>query len=113
MKTTDNSSVVDQLREILKLTGISQKELAEMMDLKPSQMNLYFKDKSKMRADRFIDLLEILGIDVLQMIENRLNQLRHSSSSAQLDQSLFLVKLDRVKGTTRKSLKELIELLGA
>jgi len=104
---------MDGIKDLLVASGVRQKDLAEKMGMKASQMSLYFNGKSEMRADRFVELLEILGVDVEASIQNKLSELDHKNIPSQCGTSHMLIKLDRVRGTARKSLKDLIELLGA
>lgn len=106
-------SVMELVRDLVDLTDLKQKDVANQMGLKASQMNLYFNGHSEMRANRLVELLDILGINVQAEIQKRIRALKEERSVAHLDQFALAVKLGSVDQSTRKSLKSLIEQLGA
>lgn len=117
LSTSDETMAL--VREICREVGIKQRDLAAHLQLKPSQMNLYFSGKVEMRTDRLVRLLEILGIDLRQIIRERLQQIRgltpaaHSLSDDDvIDDSKILARIGRVKSPKRESLLRIIELLG-
>ena len=68
MKKTVTQVAID----ILKDSGLSQKKLAEKMELKSQQAVFrLLQAKNGMRADNFVKMMNILGYDVI--IRNRVN----------------------------------------
>lgn len=59
-------------KEIMKASGVSQKKLADKMDLKAQQavFNL-LNAKNGMRTDSFVKMMNALGYDVI--VRNRVN----------------------------------------
>jgi len=101
-----------KVRALSQSVGVSQKDLALNMGLKPSQLNLYFNDRAEMKASRFVELLELLGIDIDHLLEERLHRLRENSETI-IDDSNLYTKLGRLRGAKRKSLQKIICILGA
>lgn len=68
MRKTATQAAVD----IWKDSGLSQKKLAEKMELKSQQAAFnMLKAKNGMRADNFVKMMNILGYDVI--IRNKVN----------------------------------------
>lgn len=113
-----SDEVMSLVREICREVGIKQRDLAAHLNLKPSQMNLYFSGKVEMRTDRLVRLLEILGVDLRQSLRHRLDQIKGvnvtptSFDDESIDDSKILAKIGRVKSPKRESLLRIIELLG-
>ncbi|WII72465.1 helix-turn-helix transcriptional regulator [Bdellovibrio sp. 22V] len=102
-----------RIREACSLLGIRQKDLAESLQLKPSQMNLYFQGKVEMRTDRLLPLLEILGIDLERQLEERIRELGDTTTSLQNSENKVLAKIGRLDEYKRQSLLRIIHILGS
>lgn len=107
--TPSDSTLISRVKLLAQLTGISQKDLALNLGLKPSQMNLYFNEKAEMKANRLVDLLRVLGVDVESLIEEKIKALE---SSSEIDDATLHAKLGRVSGRKKKSLLKIIKILG-
>lgn len=107
--TSSEPSLISRVKLLAQLIGISQKDLALNLGLKPSQMNLYFNEKAEMKANRFVDLLKVLGVDVETLLEEKIRSLQ---SSSEIDDATLHAKLGRVTGRKKKSLLKIIKILG-
>lgn len=74
--STDNQSFMALVRQVCENMGIRQKDLAASLDLKQSQMNLYFQGKVEMRTERLLSLLKVLGVDVELLLQDQLSGLK-------------------------------------
>lgn len=99
------------VRELCRLMGIRQKELAASLNMKPAQMNVYFQGKAEMRAERMIELLKILGLDIEKQIQDKINEMGGESKTA--NSSKILASMGGLHETNRKSLLKIIKMLGA
>ena len=103
---------MSKIRELSRIVGISQRDLSEHMGLKPSQLNLYFNERAEMKAQRLVQLLEILGIDIDELLNQRIRTLGGDPSGSEIDDSNLYAKLGRIRGAKRKSLLKIIRMLG-
>ena len=105
-------SLMSRIRELSRNVGISQRDLAQSMGLKPSQLNLYFNERAEMKAQRLVQLLEILGIDINELLSHRIRALGGDPDGSDIDDSNLYAKLGRIRGAKRKSLLKIIRMLG-
>ncbi|WP_413613096.1 helix-turn-helix domain-containing protein [Bdellovibrio sp. HCB-110] len=105
--------LMSRIREACLLMGIRQKDLADSLQLKPSQMNLYFQGKVEMRTDRLVPLLAILGIDIERQIEEKIKELGGESFSPLGNENKVLARIGRLDEYKRQSLLRIIHILGS
>ncbi|MEK2644288.1 helix-turn-helix domain-containing protein [Bdellovibrio sp. BCCA] len=105
--------LMSRIREVCLLMGIRQKDLAQSLQLKPSQMNLYFNGKVEMRVERLLPLLEILGVDVELQLEEKIKELGGELRSFQETENKVLAKIGRLDDYKRQSLLRIIHILGS
>lgn len=110
---TSGEDFMARVREACALMGIRQKDLAESLAIKPSQMSLYFQGKVEMRSDRLLPLLAILGLDVPGMLEERIKQLGGQSSVPQGNESRTLASIGRLDDYKRQSILRIVSILGS
>lgn len=102
-----------RVREACQLMRIRQKDLADSLDLKPSQMNLYFQGKVEMRSDRLLALLDILGVDVERQLEERIKELGGENKFSPGHENKMLATLGRLDDYKKQSLLKIISILGS
>lgn len=105
----NSHEVVANLRELLKLTGITQRELARRLGTTPSHLNLYFTGKSDMHSAKLIEILHVLGIDLDSLIQERIGRILQNE--AEVDPSCLYVKLQNMASHTREPLLRIIKTL--
>ena len=113
MDSVKSDELMDKIREACALMGIRQKDLADYLDMKPSQMNLYFRGKVEMRSDRLITLLGVLGIDIEELLSEKIRALGGSSASSNSSENKMLASLGRLDDYKKQSLLKIIGILGA
>lgn len=99
---------VEDLREVMNLLGVSQKEIAAALGVRSNHINLYFRSKSDIHSAKLLLILNYLGIDVHQLIKKRIDQLSGKKSS---DVNLMALRLRRLKPSSRNSILRLVEHL--
>jgi len=102
-----------RIREACRLMGLRQRDIAESLQLKPSQLNLYFQGKVEMRAERMIALLALLEIDVEKQIEEKIRQWGGEAQSSSCHETKVLAKIGRLDEYKRQSLLRIIHILGS
>lgn len=102
------SDFVGDLREVMDLLGISQKEIASALGVRSNHINLFFRAKSDIHSAKLLLILDHLGIDVRQLVKKRIDQLSGRKSS---DVNLMALRLRRLKPSSRNSLLRLVENL--
>lgn len=105
-------TLMSKIRELSRIVGISQRDLSQSMGLKPSQLNLYFNERAEMKAQRLVQILEILGIDIDELLTQRIRALGGDPTGSDIDDSSLYAKLGRVRGAKRRSLLKIIRMLG-
>lgn len=107
-----NDRLILQIRQLCQSLGISQRDLAASLQLKPSQMNLYMQGKVEMKADRLLQVLSILGLDIEALLNQRLTALAQSETPVMREQTV-LAKIGRLDEYKRESLLKIISILGS
>ena len=108
-RSVRSEELVKGLRELMKLTGLTQRDLAQHLNTTPSHLNLYFKNKSDMHASKLIETLHFLGIDLKAIVESRIDSLKNKSP--QIDASTLYLKLQRIKAYNKGPLLKIIKTL--
>lgn len=103
---------MSRIRHACNLMGIRQKDLADSLELKPSQMNLYFQGKVEMRADRLIPLMKILGIDIENLLEDKIKELGGDPLGLSRESKIF-ANMGRLDDYKKQSLLRIIHILGS
>lgn len=105
--------VLSQIKKVCHLKGVRQVDLAQNLNIKPSQMNLYFRGFSKMRADRFVDLLNVLGIDLESVLNNEILRCENAPAAQknEVNETKVLAKIGRLDGQHRESLYRIAKIL--
>lgn len=109
MKDASTNSVVPQLRELLRLSNLTQRDLARGLGVRPSHLNLYFTEKSDMHSHKLIDMLDMLGIDVRAQLAERIAELKKEPAKAV--SAHLLMKLEGIRDFNRESLARIIQML--
>jgi transcriptional regulator with XRE-family HTH domain len=104
-----SEEVVNGLRDLLKLTGLTQRDLAKHLSTTPSHLNLYFKNKSDMHSAKLVETLHFLGIDLASLIDERVSTLK--KANGRVDASSLYLKLQNIKEYNKGPLLKIIKTL--
>lgn len=107
-----NDRLVSKIRLLCHSLGITQRDLAASLELKPSQMNLYMQGKVEMKSDRLLKVLNILGLDIETLLDQRIAELSQANSRPAPEQRV-LAKIGRLDEYKRESLLKIISILGS
>lgn len=99
---------VKDLREVMNLLGLSQKDVAEELGVRSNHINLFFRSKSDIHSAKLLMILNLLGIDVHQLVKKRIGQLSGKKSS---DINLMALRMRRLNPSSRNSLLKLVDQL--
>ena len=110
-KNSKSERVMSQIRQLSHNLGVRQKDLAATLGLKPSQMNLYMQGKVDMRADRMMNVLEVLGIDIEEILSTKLANSNNTPGIAPTE--TVLAKIGRLDDCKRESIFKIIKVLGS
>ena len=100
---------VADLREVMTLLGVSQKEIASALGVRSNHINLYFKSKSDIHSAKLLMILSYLGIDIHQLVKKRISQLSGNKKSADLN--ILALRMRHLKPGSQQSLARLVEQL--
>lgn len=109
-RTQIRSQVIGALRELLKQTGLTQKELAQRLGTTPGHLNLYLTGKSDMHSINLIAILEALGIDLAEILNERIRQVS-GRGKKRIDSASIYARLENIKACNRKPLLKLVKSL--
>ena len=68
MEKSYSEQVIDNLRKILSIKGLSQKSLVEAMDRDESSVSKVFNGKAKLSLDQLANIASFLGMPVIDII---------------------------------------------
>jgi transcriptional regulator with XRE-family HTH domain len=103
------SDLVGKLRTLLRLTHVTQRDIAAALEIQPSQLNVYFTGKGDMHSKKLIRLLEVLGVDLNEILEQRIRELQHSNEK--VTTPALRLKLEALRDHNRESLLRIIKAL--
>ncbi len=67
-------SIGNNLKVLAKLRGITQEEIAKQCEISRISVNRFFAGHTQVRAEDFIAILRIFGIDVPKIVEKQLEE---------------------------------------
>lgn len=103
------ASLVPLLRELMRETQVTQRDLAAGIGATSSQLNLFFTGKSDMHSRKLVGLLRALGIDLEEILEQRLNEIRNQESPK--SQTALHAKISALGEHRREPLLAIIKML--
>lgn len=106
---TSSPSLVPLLREFMKEAGVTQRDLAAAIGMKSNQLNVFFTEKSDMHSRKLVLLLRTLGIDLEQILADRLAEIRNHR--ADRDSTALLTKINAMEPLRRKPLLAIVKML--
>ncbi|KYG61530.1 hypothetical protein AZI86_17640 [Bdellovibrio bacteriovorus] len=104
--------VMSQIRTLSQTLGVRQKDLAASLNLKPSQMNVYMQGKVEMKTDRLLCVLELMGIDVEKLLEQKIIEASKASFESSNKENV-LAKIGRLDADNRESIFKIVKILGS
>lgn len=99
------------LKELAREFNLSQKDLGKSVGMTPSHISLFLNGKLDLQSKKFIHLLKALGIDVEQLLIEKLQSLSSQKSSSNTDSIRLQVKIDHLSEDHRVPLLKIIESL--
>ncbi len=99
---------VNDLREVMTLLGLSQKEVAEALGVRSNHINLFFRAKSDIHSAKLLMILDLLGIDVRKLVKKRIGQLSGKKSS---EVNVLALRMRHLNPSSRNSLLRLVDQL--
>lgn len=97
---SNRKSLGERLALLAKTQGKSQAEIADRINMAPSQLNRFFKGHCDIHANNAIEILKELGLDIEDLLLKRLKDatdLENSDPNSKNETILFLYnKLDEL-----------------
>jgi transcriptional regulator with XRE-family HTH domain len=66
--TLRNPPIGETISILLRTQGLSQSSLAKKLGMQPSNLNLYLRGHKDIRAELFLELLKVLGVDIREQL---------------------------------------------
>lgn len=112
LNESKRDKVMSQIRVLTQALGVRQKDLAASLNLKPSQMNVYMQGKVEMKTDRLLCVLELMGVDVEKILEEKIIEASKTSLQASNKENV-LAKIGRLDADNRESIFKIVKILGS
>ncbi len=82
----------EKIRELRKLHGLSQMELAERLGLSFQQIQKYEKGMTRISVSRLSDISEVFGVDITEFFKGYKESYKIKESSSPYGESLIYTK---------------------
>lgn len=110
-KKTDKAFILmEQVRLLLELLDVKQKDLSKKLNIPRTQLNRYLSCRNEMKTNNLVSLLEFVGIDLLQFVNGRISELT-GNEHEEPTHSAVQAKLDRMQGPKKDSLLKIIDMM--
>lgn len=110
---TQNSDPQDfhsQIKAIIRAAHLTQKDLGKSVGMTPSHISLFLNGKLDLQSRKLIRLLEALGVDIHNILKQRLEELS-SPQDSDSDLLRMKVKFDHLPENHRAPLLRIMESL--
>lgn len=110
-ETEKSFSVIEKVRTLMCLLELKQKDISESLNLKPSQISHYLNHRREIKANNLLALLETVGVDVNEILQEKIQKFMLEDFE-QREENILHSRLGRVRGKKKKSLLNIIRIIG-
>lgn len=108
-----SEAVLDQvgarLAVLSKTAGLTQEEIARRCQISRITINRFFKGRTEIRSGDLVQLLQLFGVDILKILDEKVNRQMHGKSLESSQEAQSVVNaLEELDPTVSKTILDQI-----